>query len=126
MKVFVQDPGMYLSELSVSLTSYFDNDRPASFDSTCRSFVGFESFFFATAAEKQRFDADVVKHCGIITDPVTKERIHPHARSPKTVYNGRQYYFAADSTLSTFAMMPDMYWLPNFSMIPQADTTAKL
>jgi YHS domain-containing protein len=118
----VQDPGFYLNQLGVSVPSLFDSATPAVLDSRFASFVDFEAFYFASAGEKQRFDRDIVKHCGIVTDPVSKERFRPTEQSPRMVYNDRTYLFASDSTHATFAMMPDMYWLPNYSMYPKSDS----
>ncbi len=118
----MQDPGLYLTQLGVNVPSFFDSATPAVLDSRFASFVDFEAFYFASESEKRRFEQDIVKHCGIVTDPVSKERFRPTEQSPRMVYHDRTYLFASDSTYTTFAMMPDMYWLPNYSMYPKSDS----
>ena len=119
----MQDPQNYLKELGVKLTCCVDPARPAILDSAHQTFIGFESFFFADSANKARFMDDPYRYCGTLTDPVSKERFIPGEGSPTATYNNRQYVFASASSQSMFEAMPEMYYLPNYKMLPK-DSTA--
>lgn len=113
----MQDPDTYLIALGITVPSQMDPNSPALLDSTHRSIIGHEIFYFVNADEKRRFDADPTTACGILTDPVSKTRFRPKVSSPKYTHNGRIYLFDSDSTQVMFAGMPDMYWLPSHEMI---------
>ncbi len=113
----MQDPDTYLNGLGITVPSQLDPNTQALIDSTHRSIIGHEIFYFADADEKSRFDTDPSAYCGILTDPVSKARFRPTSSSPKYAYNGREYLFSSDSTQIMFAGMPDMYWLPSHQMI---------
>lgn len=119
----MQDPAFYLNEIGVSLPDGIDSERPAVISDDYRVMIGFESFFFADSASLALFLADLTAHCGILTDPVTLERFRPDSESPRLEYNNRVYLFATAASHSRFAAMPDMYYLPNYAMLP-ADSTA--
>jgi YHS domain-containing protein len=114
----VQDPQTFLNDLAIEIPSVMDGHRPAVLDVAHRSFVNYEAFFFADDAEKRRFDADPAHYCGILTDPVTRERFEPGGESPRLDYSGRAYFFLTRSSLETFREAPDMYALPNPEMLP--------
>ena len=94
-------------------------------DNMHRTSIGYETFFLSDEDAKRRFDGNVTKYCGILTDPVTKHRFRPHRESPRTLHGDRRYFFASDSTREIFAMMPEMYADPAYMMLPKAEETAK-
>ncbi len=96
-----------------------DPDAEAILDVGHRTCVGYETFFFASEAAKSKFDSAITKYCGILTDPVTKTRFRPTERSPRSRHNERIYLFAADSSKASFDMMPEMYALPGYTMLPK-------
>jgi YHS domain-containing protein len=113
----VQDPEIFLTGLALEIPSVMDERRKAVLDVAHRSFVNHETFFFADEEEKRRFDADPVRYCGIVTDPVTKQRFRPGADSPRVDHAGRPYFFYTQASLETFRGMPGMYAQPSLEMI---------
>ncbi|HEX6850940.1 MAG TPA: YHS domain-containing protein [Candidatus Polarisedimenticolaceae bacterium] len=81
-----------------------------------RVILGHDLFFFADAAEKAQFLAQPFRWCGKLTDPVSGARFAPNGASPKSVLEGRTYYFASEATKKTFDAMPAMYKNPVRSM----------
>jgi hypothetical protein len=121
----VQDPAFYLNEISVDVPCCVDSSRPALISDDYRVLIGFESFFFADSAALQMFLADITTYCGRLTDPVTLERFQPDQDSPTFDYNNRAYLFASAASLSRFEAMPEMYYLPNYQMLPQDSTSSE-
>jgi YHS domain-containing protein len=113
----VQDPQIQLKALGLDLPDVLDPTRPAVLDAAHRSFVNYETFFFADEADKHRFDADPTASCGILTDPVSKQRFRPGNGSPRAEFGGRSYYFFTEATKATFEKSPDAYALPNYDAI---------
>jgi YHS domain-containing protein len=113
----VQDPQIQLQELGIAIPDVLDPKKPAVLDAAHRSFVNYETFFFADEADKRRFDADPSASCGILTDPVTKERFRPGSASPRTTFGGRAYYFLSEANKATFEKNPEAIALPNYDAI---------
>jgi YHS domain-containing protein len=113
----VQDPQIQLQELGIAIPDVLDPKKPAILDAAHRSFVNYETFFFADEADKRRFDADPTGSCGILTDPVTKERFRPGSASPRTTFAGRAYYFLNEANKATFEKNPEAVALPNYDAI---------
>jgi YHS domain-containing protein len=122
MAVFVEDPERYLNELGVQVPDFFDSTRTAVLDYGTRSRVNYETFFFAEAKEKERFDAEPTRYVGLLVDPVNKIRFHPLAQSPRFDYNNRPFYFSSDSTRALFAATPDSFAVAKGRMMPRATT----
>jgi YHS domain-containing protein len=74
-----------------------------------RSFVNWETFFFADLDSKKKFDADPLRYCGILTDPVTHLRFEPGSRSPSSQYDGRPYFFYSGENKAKFDADPATY-----------------
>jgi YHS domain-containing protein len=119
MEVFVEDPERYLNELGVTVPDLMDSTRAAVLDPGTRSRVNFETFFFADATEKQRFDADPTHYAGFLVDPVSRVRFHPSARSPRFDFKNRPFYFASDGTRAAFAATPDSFAVSRGRMMPK-------
>jgi YHS domain-containing protein len=113
----VQDPQIQLQELGIAIPDLLDPSRPAVLDAAHRSFVNYETFFFADEADKRRFDADPTGSCGVLTDPVTKQRFRPGSDSPRGEFAGRSYIFLTEATKATFEKDPETYARPNYDMI---------
>ena len=118
----MQDPAFYLNEIGVELACCVEPSRPAVISDDYRVMIGFESFFFSDSTALRAFFSELPRFCGTLTDPVTKERFHPDSESPRFDYNNRTYLFASESSYSMFKAMPDMYYLPNYSMLPPDST----
>lgn len=113
----MQDPQIQLQELGLAIPDLLDPSKSAVLDPAHRSFVNYESFFFADEADKRRFDADPSAACGILTDPVTKERFRPGSASPRTTFGGRAYYFLTEASKLVFEKNPEAVALPNYDSI---------
>jgi YHS domain-containing protein len=81
-----------------------------------RVILGHDLFFFADEKEKKTFLAEPFRFCGKLTDPVSGERFSPGTATPKSVLEGRTYYFASVETKKTFDAKPAMYRNPVRSM----------
>lgn len=93
--------------------------RNAVIDAAHRSIVNYEIFYFAGDAEKQKFDAEPLKYCKLLTDPVTRVRFAPSEGSPHMQHAERTFFFSADSTFQTFAAAPDSFAYPMYGMVPK-------
>jgi YHS domain-containing protein len=113
----VQDPQIQLQELGLKVPDAIVPARTAVLDTAHRSFVNYETFFFADEADKRRFDADPTASCGILTDPVTKKRFRPGSDSPRTAYSGRAYIFFDTASQDAFEKSPDTFARPNYDNI---------
>lgn len=78
-------------------------------DSTQRVFIGHDLFYFSDAAARQQFLRDPLRYAKRLTDPVTLARFTPTKRSHRRMFNGRDYWFATDSTYRAFAATPDSF-----------------
>jgi YHS domain-containing protein len=117
VKVFVQDPQIQLQELGISIPDAIDPRKLAVLDTAHRSFVNFETFFFADEADKRRFDADPTTACGILTDPVTKKRFRPGSDPPRGEFAGRMYIFFDAASKDAFDKAPEKFARPNYDAI---------
>lgn len=108
--VFSRDPERYLKDFKVELADPVEPDHKAVLDSTTRTYLGQDVFFFADEGSRKKFLKHPLKFCGIIGDPVSNARFQPTKESPHTEYQGRQYYFQSDSTLHAFQIAPDRFW----------------
>ncbi len=113
----MQDPQIQLLELGLAIPDPLDPKRSAVLDVAHRSFVNYETFFFADEADRRRFDADPSASCGILTDPVTKERFRPGSDSPRGTFGGRIYFFLNETNKVAFEKNPEAVALPNYDAI---------
>ena len=98
--------------MNLSFDSIVDPKRSAVLEPELRVILGHDLFFVADEAEKKQFLAEPFRWCGKLTDPVSGVRFVPSAKSPKSVHEGRTYYFATKQTKKTFDAMPAMYKNP--------------
>jgi len=114
----VQDPEPYLQNQGIAVACAVHGDRPAVIDAAHRSSLNFEVFYFSDEPSKAQFDAEPLRYCGILTDPVTHSRFIPGIASPRIDWGGRPYYFLSEETLTQFKAMPDSFAQPNYKMRP--------
>lgn len=100
---------MYLAHQGIRLPCAVHPERPAVLDSTLRTFVNHEVFFFSDRKAKRTFDKDPLRYCGRLTDPVSRLRFTPTGTSPRWIHGRRHYYFSGDSTLAVFRAQPDSF-----------------
>ena len=120
----MQDPEPYLKDQNLTVQDPLDPSRTAILDAAHRSFVNYEIYFFADDATKRRFDATPLRWCGTLTDPVTRERFAPGDDAPRRDLNGRTFFFASASSAEMFDAMTDMYFLPDYRMLPAPEPSA--
>jgi YHS domain-containing protein len=113
----VQDPQIQLLELGIQVADLVDPQRPAVLDAAHRSFVNYETYFFTDEADKRRFDADPTASCGVLTDPVTKQRFRPASDAPRSRFDGRVYLFFTEENRATFEKAPEAFARPNYDSI---------
>lgn len=114
----MKDPETYLVARGVALQDFFDPARTALLDSKYRTQVNWEFYFFADAKELSRFQADPGRHCGTVTDPVSRMRFRPAAASTRTEHAGHPYFFESEANLALFAATPDSFAVPRPRMPP--------
>ncbi len=93
-----------------------DSTRDAILGETHRSVVNWEIYFFASRENKEVFDSDPLRYCGLVTDPVTKMRFRPHAESPRVDYGGRPFFFVSSSSIPVFQAHADSLAKPTYQM----------
>jgi YHS domain-containing protein len=113
----VQDPQIQLQDLGIVVPDALDRRKAAVLDPAHRSFVNYEVFFFADEGDKRRFDADPTGTCGILTDPVTKQRFRPGSDAPRVEFGGRTYFFLTAENKTAFEKSPDAFARPNYDHI---------
>ena len=102
----MQDPERYLKALNIVPPCTVYPKRKAIVDSSLRTKVNWELFYFSSKAAKDLFVKNPLRYCGLLTDPVTRQRFQPTAKSPHATYRGREYYFSADSCRTRFLGTP--------------------
>lgn len=113
----MKDPEPYLTALEIDVQCAVDTSMSAVLDEAHRSRVNWEIYFFASPKHKKQFDADPLKYCGWVTDPVVKARFLPTPLSPRLDYDRRPFFFIDDSTLAAFEAHPDSLAQPDHRMI---------
>lgn len=120
----MQDPVPYLTFLGIDMQCVVKREELAMIDSNHAVRLNYEWFFCSSDQAVAAFEEDPIAYCGVLTDPVSKQRFIPGDDSPRVDHEGVPYYFWNDSTRVTFQMMPEMYAQPNIKMIPK-DSTAE-
>lgn len=108
--IFAQNPERYLREMKLSLRCPVHPARRAIFDSSLRVKLNHDIFFFSSQSAMKQFRKDPLRYVSMLTDPVTRVRFHPTTSSPRVTFRGRDYYFAADSTLVRFQATPEKFY----------------
>lgn len=113
----MQDPQIQLQELGIAVPDALDPRKAAILDPAHRSFVNYEAFFFADEGDKRRFDADPTGSCGVVTDPVTKQRFRPGSDPPRLEFSGRTYLFFTAENKAAFEKTPEAFARANHDSI---------
>jgi YHS domain-containing protein len=112
----VQDVPEYVRRKGLAFACYMDPRRAAVIDAEHCVRLNWEAYFFSDAWERERFLADTVLYCGLLTDPVNRERFRPTQESPSFTFKDVRYYFTCDADRQEFERDPEMYRLPHWSM----------
>ena len=107
--IFALEPERYLRLRHITLPGALDGRRPARIEPAFRARVNHELYYFADSASLRRFLAEPMRSCGLVTDPVSRRRFRPGARSPRTDYRGRPYFFENRLDLEIFTALPDSF-----------------
>lgn len=105
----MQDPERYLRALQIEPPCTVYPKRKAILDSSLRIKMNHEIFYFSSKAARDLFLKNPLRYCGLLTDPVGKQRFQPTAQSPRATFRGRSYYFAADSSRTRFLGAPEKF-----------------
>ncbi len=106
-----------MNTLDITVPCMVDDSREAIIDADHKAYVNYEIYFFADAKNRERFVKNPLKYCGIITDPVSRERFVPTRKSPALDHDGKPFYFMSDSTMALFEAHSDSLAWPNYKMI---------
>lgn len=112
----MQDVPAAVQRKGLQFQDYLDVRRPALLDAEHCVRLNYEAFFFADAAGRERFCADPVAVCGLLTDPVSKQRFRPCAGSPHVEHDGVTFYFENEAQRVLFETDPEMFRLPRWTM----------
>ncbi|MEZ4655125.1 MAG: hypothetical protein R3E12_16405 [Candidatus Eisenbacteria bacterium] len=77
----MQDPSPYLQDLGIGMESALNPRLRAQIEDAYLSRVNYD-VLLAVLAETH-LDEDRLDYCGVVTDPVTKQRFRPAVRSPR-------------------------------------------
>jgi YHS domain-containing protein len=114
--VFVQDVPSAVNRKGLIFQDYFDPARPAVLDAAHCVRLNYEAWFFADDAGRQRFLANPLASCGLLTDPVSKQRFRPAADAPSAECEGVTFYFENGANRDFFVGDPERYRLPHWKM----------
>lgn len=114
--VFVQDVPTFVARKGLELRDYLDRREVALIDAEHCVRVNYEAYFFASPWTRERFVQDVVLYCGLMTDPVSRERFRPTDDSPRLRHEGVTYYFESQDNQKVFKEDPETYGTPGWKM----------
>jgi YHS domain-containing protein len=114
--VFVQDVPGAVRRKGLSFQDYFDPRLPAVLDDGHCVRLNYEAWFFADAAGRERFLANPLASCGLLTDPVSKLRFRPRADAASARHGEVTYYFESEEHRLLFEQDPERYRLPRWAM----------
>lgn len=112
----MQDVPGYVKRTGLQFACYMDPDRAAIIDGAFAVRLNYETYFFADSAAREVFRASPVQFCGLLTDPVTKQRFRPQEDSPSYTHEKVLYLFESLDTYEAFVAMPGKYKLPGYKM----------
>lgn len=95
-------PEKPLREAGIKFACPVQRGATAAIDSTLRTWVDFELYYFSSPAARTKFLAEPERYTGPVTDPVLLTRFQPTRRSPRAEAAGRLWLFASDSTRTVF------------------------
>jgi YHS domain-containing protein len=107
----------YAKRCGLSFRCYHDVEREAVLDDDHQVRLNYETYFFSEPWMAAEFRADPLRTCGLLTDPVTKQRFHPARGAPRLEHEGVLYFFRTRSSYERFRRRPELYVLPGAWMI---------
>lgn len=110
-----------VTRYGIEVRGYFDNGRKAQVDPDHCVRLNYEAYFFADLAAVDRFLADPLRFCGMLTDPVSKRRFRPLPDAPGAMHEGIDYFFENQANRDMFVRMPDSFRLPGYKMQGRAE-----
>ena len=113
----MKDPAPYLTALKIDIPCAVDSTALAVVEASHQSIVNWEVYFFSSIGKKKRFDTDVTKYCGMLTDPVRLIRFVPTSQSPRILHEGTPFYFSDSSSAALFEAHADSLAEPRHRMI---------
>lgn len=114
--VFVQDVPTFVRKKELTFQDYLDRREAAVIDEEHCVRINYEAFFFGNQWTRDRFLSDPVKYCGLLTDPVSRQRFRPVESSPRARHEEVTYYFASEESRAVFKEDPEVYRLPGWKM----------
>jgi YHS domain-containing protein len=112
----VQDVPALARRRGLSFKDYLDERWTAVLDDAHCVRLNWEAYFFAEKGTRERFLADPLAYCGLLTDPVSRRRFRPRRDAPSAVFAGVTYYFESDEQRARFAATPESFRLPGWRM----------
>ena len=111
----MQDVPAYAARAGLQFECYYDME-PAVLDADHTVRIGYEAYVFCSAEHRARFEDNLVTHCGLVTDPVTKERFRPGDDSPLAFHDDTVFLFQNIDSAETFLEAPETYVKPGWKM----------
>lgn len=112
----MQDVPTFVRATGLEFKDYLDERRQAVIDAEHCVRLNWEAFFFADAWERERFRSDPLLYCGLLTDPISRQRFRPDANSPRAQHEGVTYYFESADHREAFEAAPEQHRLPGWKM----------
>ncbi len=119
----MQDVCSLIRRQGLRFQCYLDPRREAVLDAEHSVRLNWETYLFCDQWERERFLADPVLYCGLLTDPVSRSRFRPQANAPRVVDEGVAYYFATPAHAAHFQADPKRYRTPMWKM-PGVESTS--
>ena len=119
--VFVQDVPKALLRNGLVFPCYMDPSQTAIIDAAYAVSVNYETYLFATSTARETFRGDVVLYCGLLTDPVTKQRFRPDDCSPRIKHEGVLYFFEGQDQYAMFVRAGAHLHVTGGSHVPRGD-----
>lgn len=113
----MQGPDPYLIDLGIMLACVVHPDRDAVIDSAHRIYVNWETYYVSDDASRETFMESPFQYTGNVTDPVSRVRFTPTAKSPRRDTDERIYYFASSETAQDFDSNPTEFTTPMPGMV---------
>jgi YHS domain-containing protein len=112
----VQDVPEFVRKNGLSFRDYLDERHEAVLDAEHCVRLNYEAFFFGDPWSRERFLADPTDFCGLLTDPVSKQRFRPARGAESVRHEGVAYFFESEVTRARFEEAPERYRLPGWVM----------
>lgn len=112
----MQDVPTFLRQKDLAFRDYLDSRLEALIDAEHCIRLNYEAYLFGDLWTRDRFLSDPTLYCGLLTDPVSRERFRPREDSPRSRHEGIVYYFQSEAQRELFDEDPETYRLPGWTM----------